>query len=249
VRPSDLGPPELRDLTEALNAAADEIERSEAARRQLTADITHELRTPLAALQAGLEELRDGFIEPDARTLASLHDQATRLGRIVGDLSALADAESDTIQLHREGLDLGEVAQLAAAAWEGTLLASGLAVEVDLPPGVEVVADRDRVHQMLDNLLANAAAYCHEGDVVRISVRSDGDTGVMCVTDTGPGFRAEDLPVVFERSWRGASSAGTQGSGLGLPIVRALAEAQGGTVQVESEEGKGATITVRLPVA
>lgn len=249
ARPSDLGPPELRDLTQALTAAADEIERSEAERRRLTSDITHELRTPLAALQAGLEELRDGLAPADPATLAALHDQASRLGRIVSDLSGLAQAESHALELHREAMDLGEAVEMAAAAWRGTLQASGLSVEFDLSRGVEVVADRDRLHQILDNLLANAAAYCRPGDSVRVAVAAGGAEGLLQVVDTGPGFRAEDLPFVFERAWRGANAAGTQGSGLGLPIVRALAEAQGGSVQVESVAGRGATITVRLPMA
>jgi two-component system sensor histidine kinase BaeS len=249
ARPADLGPPEFHALAEALVAAADEIERSERARQQLTADIAHELRTPLTALQAGLEELRDGLVPAEPATLAALHDQASRLGRIVGDLSALAAAESDGLELHLEPIDLGEVVRLAGSAWEVPLRSTGVSVEHDVPSGVVVLADRDRVQQILGNLLANAAAYCRSGDTVCVLVSTEGSEGLLRVADTGPGFRAEDLPIVFERSWRGASAAGTQGAGLGLPIVRALAEAQGGSVQVQSEEGRGATITVRLPTA
>jgi two-component system sensor histidine kinase BaeS len=247
ARPTDLGPPEFQDLTRALSAAADEIERSETARRQLTDDIAHELRTPLAALQAGLEELRDGYLEADHQTLSALHDQAARLGRIVEDLSALAAAESMTLELHRRPLDLAEVVGLAVASWARTLQAAGISVEEDLPPGVIVHADADRVHQIIDNLLANAARYCRVGDSVHVSVAPDGKQGLLRVADTGPGFRAEELPVVFQRTWRGTASTGTRGSGLGLPIVRALAQAHAGTVEVTSVEGQGATITVRLP--
>jgi two-component system sensor histidine kinase BaeS len=114
---------------------------------------------------------------------------------------------------------------------------------------VIVRADSDRVHQIVGNLLANAILYCRPGDTLRLEVASEGAQGLLRVADNGPGLCAEDLPLVFERSWRGHSAAGTQGSGLGLPIVRALAEAQEGSVQVESVEGQGATITVRLPAA
>jgi two-component system sensor histidine kinase BaeS len=249
ARPADPGPPEFQELIRALSAAADDIERSEAARRQLTDDIAHELRTPIAALQAGLEELRDGYLQADPQVLSALHDQATRLGRIVADLSALAAAESATLELHLRPLDLAEVVGLAAAAWAGTLQAAGLVVEQDLPEGVVVRGDADRVHQVVGNLLANAARYCRPGDTVRVSVAADREQGLVRVADSGPGFRAEELPLVFQRTWRGTSATGTRGSGLGLPIVRALAQAQGGTVAITSSPGHGATITVRLPMA
>jgi two-component system sensor histidine kinase BaeS len=247
ARPADLGPPEFADLTLALSAAAEEIERSEGARRQLTTDIAHELRTPLTALQAGLEELRDGLIPADRATLAALHDQATRLGRIVNDLAELSAAESPGVQLQLSVVDLADVAALALAARRGSLEAAGLVVEEDIDAGTEVIADADRMHQVVGNLLANTVLYCRRGDRVLVRVHVDGGYGVLEVSDTGPGFRAEELPYVFERAWRGVSADGTRGSGLGLPIVRALVQAQDGTVQVHSVQGDGATFAVRLP--
>jgi two-component system sensor histidine kinase BaeS len=249
ARPHDLGPPEFADLTLALSAAAEEIERTEDARRQLTADIAHELRTPLTALQIGLEELRDGLVPADQATLAALHDQATRLGRIVNDLSQLSEAESDGIQLHLAEVELSHVANLALAARQGALESAGLLVERDIDHEVRIIADPDRMHQVVGNLLANTALYCRRGDRVRVRVGIDDGRGVLEVSDNGPGFRAEELPHVFDRAWRGASADGTRGSGLGLPIVRALVEAQGGKVRVRSEEGQGATISVRLPLS
>ena len=248
ARPADLGPPEFADLTRALNAAADEIEDSERARRRLTADIAHELRTPLTALQAGLEELRDGYAPPDHATLAALHDQATRLGRIVNDLSELSAAETSGIQLQMDRVDLALVADLALAAREGSMASAGLLVDRELAPGVVVVADADRMHQVIGNLLANTVQYCRRGDRVVVRVMAGTDGGVLEVIDTGPGFRPEELPRVFDRAWRGVSADGTRGSGLGLPIVRALVAAQGGQVSVQSVEGHGATFRVVLPL-
>jgi signal transduction histidine kinase len=160
ARPDDLGPPEFQELASALIAAADEIERSELARRQLTADIAHELRTPLTALQAGLEELRDGWIPADTQTLAALHDQASRLGRIVNDVAELAAAESSGLHVQLEDVDLAQVARLVLAARGGSLEAAGLVVHRDIDRRVRVLADADRMHQVLGNLLANAALYC-----------------------------------------------------------------------------------------
>ena len=206
ARPVDLGPPEFADLTTALNAAAEEIERSENARRQLTADIAHELRTPLTALQIGLEELRDGLVPADPATLAALHDQATRLGRIVNDLSQLSEAESAGIQLHLAEVELANVANLALAARQGSMESAGLVVERDIDHEVRVIADADRMHQVVGNLLANTVLYCRPGDRVRVRVSIDDGRGVLEVSDNGPGFRAEELPHVFDRAWRGVSA-------------------------------------------
>ena len=247
ARPDDLGPPEFADLTIALSAAAQEIERSEAARRQLTADIAHELRTPLTALQIGLEELRDGLVPADPATLAALHGQATRLGRIVNDLSELSAADAAGVQLCLSEVELTHVANLALAARQGSMEAAGLLVERDIDHEVRIIADADRMHQVVGNLLANTVLYCNPGDRVTVRVRIDDGFGVLEVSDTGPGFRDEELPHVFDRAWRGVSADGTHGSGLGLPIVKALVQAQHGTVEVQSVEGHGATISVRLP--
>ena len=146
ARPVDLGPPEFAELATALVAAADEIERSETARRQLTDDIAHELRTPLAALQAGLEELRDGLVPADPEALFALHNQATRLGRIVNDLSDLAAAESSELHVTLDEVDLAAVAELALPAHASSMKSAGLLVVQDLQPGTRVIADAGRMH-------------------------------------------------------------------------------------------------------
>ncbi len=246
VRPAEPGPPELRDLTAALDAAAESIERSERERHRLASDIAHELRTPLTVLQASLEELRDGLVPPDRATLAGLHDQARRMGRVIDDLSVLAETEGSQLGLHLRPVDLGQTAHTAVAASAGVLHATGLRVDLDLRPAVVVVADSDRIHQMLTNLLTNAAQYCRPGDHVTVRVDRDGSHGLLQVTDTGPGICAASLPHVFDRAWRGPAAT-VPGSGLGLPIVRALAEAHGGTATLDSTEGVGTTISIRLP--
>jgi two-component system sensor histidine kinase BaeS len=248
VRLEDSGRPELRDLTEALNAAVAEIETSEHARRQFTDEIAHELRTPLAALQAGLEELRDGLVPAEPATLAALHDQATRLGRIVEDLGQLSAAESEGLQLSLEAVDLGRVAALALASREGSMQTAGLTVDRDLEEGVVVTGDPDRLHQVVGNLLANTL-YCRPGDRVTVRVRRHRGWGVLEVADTGPGFAPGELARAFDRGWRGPGARGTEGSGLGLAIVRSLVLAQGGTVRLANGSEGGAVARVTLQLA
>ena len=247
ARVPDSGREELADITHALNDAAAEVERSEEARRRFADEIAHELRTPLAALQAGLEELRDGLVPAEATTLTALHDQATRLSRIVEDLGQLSAAESTGLQLTLEEVDLGRVAALALASREGSMASAGLVVERDLEEGVLVTGDPDRLHQVVGNLLANTL-YCRPGDRVVVSVRRKRGWGVLEVSDTGPGFAPGELAHAFDRGWRGPAAQGTDGSGLGLAIVRSLVLAQGGTVRLANgpDGGTVARVTLRL---
>ena len=249
ARVPDLRRAELAELVDTLNAAASEVERSEQARQRLTADIAHELRTPLTALQAGLEELRDGLVPPTPATLAALHDQASRLGRVVVDLAELSAVESGGLPLVLGRVDLGTVAQEALSTRWGAMSAAGLGARAVVEPSVFVVADGDRLHQVLGNLLANSTAYCRPGDTVEVCVRTEDGHGVLQVSDTGPGLAHDERTHAFDRRWRGRGARGTSGSGLGLPIVQALVLAQGGRVELTSAEGAGTVVRVMLPLA
>lgn len=239
-------PGELGALARTFDETADAIETSERVRRNLAADVAHELRTPLAVLQAGLEELRDGLVPADHHTLAALHDQSVRLARTVNDLAALAAAEAPALTATSTVVDLASVAASATAGSAAALRAAGVTVETDLEP-VEVVADADRVGQILGNLLANVARYCRPGDTVRIRTSQDGDEGVLAVEDTGPGMDPDEIGHATERFWRGRHATGVAGSGLGLAIVAALAEAQHGRVSIASDGCHGTAVTLRLP--
>jgi signal transduction histidine kinase len=242
-------PGELGDVARAVDAMADEVVRAEAVRRQLAADVAHELRTPLAGLQAGLEELRDGLVGPDPARLAGLHDQALRLGRVVDDLAALAAAESAVLSLQPADVDLAELVRSAVAGQEPMLRAAGLELTTVLTGPVPVRVDADRVHQAVVNLLANAARYCRPGDRVSIRASTADSMGLVEVADTGPGIAEADLPHVFQRLWRGRGSVAVAGSGIGLAVVRELVTAHGGTVAVDSTPGAGTRFTIRLPLA
>jgi two-component system sensor histidine kinase BaeS len=241
------GPGELGDLGRAFDTMVAEVSRAEQARRTLTADVAHELRTPLAMLRAGLEELRDGFADPDPARLTSLHDQTLRLGRVVEDLAELAAAESAALSLRLADVDLAALARAELDAHAPRLAAAGLVARAELTEGVVVRADADRLHQALGNLLDNAERYLRAGDGVTVRVSTTGDEAVVQVADTGPGIPDEAFPHVFDRLWRGRGHRDVAGSGIGLAVVRELVTAHGGTVEATSGPAGGATFTIRLP--
>jgi len=247
VRAAGDAPGELGDLADAFNDMADAVVRSDTERRNLTADVAHELRTPLAALQAGLEELRDGFIEPTPAGLAGLHDQSLRLGRVVADLAELSAVETAALTLDLAPVDLAALAADALSRAEPQLRAAGLATELESVGPVWVRADADRLHQAVGNLLANTARFCRKGDTVTLRAMTDGGDAVLTVADTGPGIPAEELPHIFDRLWRGRAAEQIAGSGIGLALVREIVTSHGGTVHAASASGEGTVISLRLP--
>lgn len=248
ARATIAAPGELGELADAFNGMADAVVRSDRDLRNLTADVAHELRTPLAALQAGLEEMRDGLVLPTPEGLAGLHDQSLRLGRVVNDLADLSAAETAGRSLRLSPVDLAQVARDALALQEPQLRAAGLNVHVDLGGPAVVRADADRLHQAIGNLLANAARYCRPGDSVTLAVARDEGQAVLRVADSGPGIPEDELPHIFDRLWRGRAAEGVAGSGIGLALVREIVTSHRGTVEAESSPGEGTTIVIRLPV-
>ncbi|HEY3478280.1 MAG TPA: HAMP domain-containing sensor histidine kinase [Amycolatopsis sp.] len=241
-------PGELGELADAFDHMADQVTRADRARRNLTADVAHELRTPLATLQAGLEELRDGLEPPDVERLTSLHDQALRLGRVVQDLADLTAAENAAVSLRLTDFDLAALIGEVVTAHSARLRAAGIDVHSELTEHIPVHADPDRLHQAVGNLLGNTARYARPGDSVTIRTRSAGGAATIEVADTGPGIPADELPHVFERRWRGRSGAPVPGAGIGLAVVRELVTAHGGTVTAASEPDGGSTFTITLPL-
>ncbi|MBC9717451.1 HAMP domain-containing histidine kinase [Streptomyces sp. TRM66268-LWL] len=241
-------PGELGDLARAFDAMADNVAHTEQTRHRLAADVAHELRTPLASLQAGLEELRDGYVDASVVRLVSLHDQALRLSRIVGDLGELAEAESARLSLHLAEVDLAALAGAAVAEREAELRSAGLTVHsAPGPTALLVRADGDRLHQALGNLLSNAARHCRPGDTVTVTTSATPFEALVEVADSGPGIPAEELPHVFDRLWRGTRARAGGGSGIGLAVVKELVTAHGGTVTADSGPDGGTRLTLRLP--
>lgn len=242
------GPGELRTLAEAFNGMADHLDREDQLRRNLVADVAHELRTPLAILQGSTEALLDGVDQPTPEVLGSLNDEVTRLRRLVGDLEMLAAAEAAGLRQRSDPVDLTDVVASAADLLRPMADDRGFTIRVDPVPAA-VIGDADRLHQVAVNLIANAVKFTPTGGAITIRTGSTGTLAHFEVIDNGPGIPDQDLPHVFERFWRGANGDKVSGSGIGLAVVAELVAAHHGTVTAENVPGGGARFTVTLPAA
>jgi two-component system sensor histidine kinase BaeS len=242
------GPGELGQVSAAFATMARSLRHEDRLRRDMVADIAHELRTPVTILQGGTEELLDGIADPTPGKLTSLHDETLRLGRLVDDLATLAAAQAAALTLHKAPADLGKIAATAAGALESQITEAGLALNLDTPE-VPAVVDDARITQIVTNLLTNAVKYTPPGGQVTLTTRASDGTATLTVADTGPGIPAADLPHVFERFWRGTSAQRRSGAGIGLAVAAELAAAHGGTVTAASPTGGGAVFTLTLAAA
>jgi len=237
---------ELAELAAEFDRMADASSREDQLRRTLVADVAHELRTPISVLQASCEGILDGVVTPTSEVISSIHDEVLRLATRVEDLQVLASAEAAGLRLAAEPVDLAEVAREAASALASGFAAANVELATDLEP-VTVAGDRARLHQIITNLLTNALKFTPARGGARLEVRGAGSTARLTVADSGPGMSAEELGHVFERFWRGAGAASTQGSGIGLAVVQELVSAHHGTIETRSEPGRGTTFVISLP--
>ena len=242
------GPGELRELAAAFDQMADTIGRQEQLRRDLVADVAHELRTPVAVLQAGHEALLDGVTEPTPGQLASLRDEVLRLSRMIGDLQTLAAADDAALHLSRRPCDLASLAAAAADSLAGQFEAAGITLDRQLAPA-GILADPRWLHQVITNLLTNTLKFTPADGRVTIATRPGGTQAVLTVTDTGTGIPAGELPRIFDRFWRGRQASQTSGSGIGLAIAAELTQAHGGQLSATSQPGRGTQMTLTLPRA
>jgi two-component system sensor histidine kinase BaeS len=238
---------ELGELATAFDHMADTISREDELRRAVVADVAHELRTPLAILQAGTESLADGIVEPSLDALSSLHEEVLRLARTVDDLDTLASVEAASLSMHKQPLDLAEVAAQMIGALRPAFENAGVKL-VDHLSSALVTADPHRVGQVLTNLLTNALKFTPPAGSVSVTVAADGNgAAVLEVVDTGIGIPPDELEHVFDRFWRGKETRRLAGSGIGLTVVRSLVDAHGGTVDILSRSSEGTRVRVTFP--
>lgn len=244
------GVEEVSALGSAFNDMASSLQAEDQARKTLTTDVAHELRSPLANLRGYLEGIQDGVVEPDDATIASLHEEATAMQTLVDDLQQLSLAETGRLHLHREDLDVGDLVERTVTAHRGAATAARVELVARTIPGLVTAIDPDRFRQVLANLIGNALRHTPAGGRVDVSAEPSDEAVLVRVRDTGTGIAEHHLPHLFERFYRADESRtrATGGSGLGLAIAQELVRAHDGEITVSSVVGQGTVFTILLPV-
>ena len=249
-RAETTGPSEIRELAQNFNLMAADLEEAERQRRNLTADVARELRTPLSNIQGYLEAMRDGLVQSTPETIDTIHGEALHLSRLVEDLRLLAQVEAGELALELAPVSLDGLLRSAVDAVRPRAEAKGVDLGLEVAPSLPPVSvDSTRIAQVVGNLLENAITHTPEGGAVTVQARAADEAVEISVSDTGPGIAPDDLPRLFDRFYRAdpSRSRSTGGSGLGLTIARRLAEAHGGTIEAESALGQGSRFIIRLP--
>jgi signal transduction histidine kinase len=241
---------ELASLANDVNHLGEHLATIERRRTQLLGEVTHEMRTPITVIRGQAEGLIDGVVAPSPETFAAIADEASRLQRIVDDLTLLSRADEGTLDIDLTELDLGTVSAAAAERLRPQFEYADVALVVDLgdpPEPIPIRGDVDRLTQVLSNLLGNALGQTSAGGTVTLRTGRRSSLAFVDVIDTGPGIPADEVERIFERFYRGAG-ASQAGRGIGLTIARSLARAHGGDVTVEAA-APGATFRVSIPIS
>ena len=244
---------EIGNLARAFNTMSADLARASQLRKQMTADLAHDLRTPLTILRGYLEGLKESQIQGTPGLYTLMHGEVLHLQRMVEDLRVLSLADAGELSLNQRVVDPTALLERTGLLYFVAAEQQGIQLRVeaaeDLP---SILVDTDRITQVLNNLVSNALRHTHSGEIV-LGARASANHVYLSISDTGSGIAAEDLPFVFDRFYRGDKSRqrseNGDSSGLGLAIAKAIVEAHGGTIQVESPEGSGTTFTLALPVA
>jgi signal transduction histidine kinase len=243
---------EMKEIGEAVNDLALTLNKQERLRKQFTADFAHELRTPLATLRSQLEAYLDGVFDPTTDRLEKSHAELMRLVRLVNELESLIAAENPEIKLNKAPISAKELLTFMYEQFKTSFNDKGVTMILHLPgDDPTITVDRDRVVQVLTNVINNALQYTDKGNNVHLSLKEYPSGIAYVIEDEGEGINKEDLAHLFERFYRGDKSRDrkTGGIGIGLSIVKALVDAHGGEVSIESELGKGTKVTIYLPNA
>jgi signal transduction histidine kinase len=241
---------QFNQMARAFNRMIAEIERTDELRRDLAADVAHELNTPLHIIQGYLEGIQDGVYQSDEEVVGIMLEEANLLSRLVEDLRTLSLAEAGQLPLELRSIDLAELLDDLRITFSGQAAESGIDLTVSHEEAGELNGDADRLNQVLGNLLSNALRHSSKGDEIRVEASHSAEGSTILVSDSGEGIAPEDLPFVFDRFWRADKSrthADGSAHGLGLAISRQLIRAHGGDISVESSLGEGTTFTIWLP--
>ena len=240
---------ELGQLASSFNKMSVDLAKSNQARKQMTADIAHDLRNPLSIILGYTEALSDGKLSGSADVFTTMHKEAQHLGLLIDDLRTLSLLDSEELSLTYQQIAPKTLLERISAAHSPQAQNKAISIRVNVDQDLPVVeVDPERMAQVLGNLVSNAMRYVPEGGWIELSATADDSSVTLHVRDNGLGIAPEDLPHVFTRFYRGDKSRQLNGeAGLGLTIARSLVEAHGGRISVESEPGQGTTFTIRLP--
>ena len=248
VRVQEKGPPEVHSLTRSFNSMAERLQVSDQQRRNMLADISHELRTPITVIQGNVEGMLDGVYPVDEARLKSIIEETQILSRLVEDLRTLALAESGALRLKREPTNLAGLIRDSVSGFEAQAKEKDIQIDLALAEGEDANVDPQRIREVLTNLLSNALRYTPRGGSIKVNLMEAGFGTERNVTisigDSGPGIEPVMLPHVFDRFYKSSDSGGM---GLGLSIAKYMVEAHKGKIRAESEVGKGTKITFSFP--
>ena len=239
---------ELYELSQAVTAMAQTLERQEKLRQRLTGDVAHELRTPLTNIASHLEMMCEGIWQPTSERLESCYEEITRIAGLVDDMEKLHQIDSEQLILHKSRFSVRPVLENTAAMFERETADKNITLEINCNE-ISIHADKDRITQVVTNLLSNAVKYTGTNGHICIDDKNDDSIFRLTVSDTGIGIAPDDLLHIFERFYRADKSRNrsTGGSGIGLAVAKAIVEAHGGTISVKSESEKGSAFIVTLP--
>ena len=239
---------ELNELVLATTHLANSLNEQEGLRKKLTADVAHELRTPLATVSSHLEAMIEGVWEPTEERLQSCHEEIGRITNLVKDLERLAKVEGDNLKPNKDFVDLSKIVHSVSRSLETEIYKKDLHLFIE-GESVTVLADQERMRQVVFNLLSNAIKYTPKQGEIRIIIKETKDYGEIYVEDNGIGIPHEEQPFIFERFYRADKSRNRKqgGAGIGLAIVKSIVKAHGGHVAVESEVDKGSRFIIQLP--
>lgn len=239
---------ELNELGEAVKSLALQLDNQEQLRKRMTTDIAHELRSPMAVVRSQVEGMIDGVMEPTDERLGRINGEIMRLTKLIDDLNELSIIENDLYELKKERFNLTELVVDISEGFKAICKTKELDMLVDVEPGIEMIGDRKRIGQVMNNLLSNAYKYTDNGSIM-VQLKENDEAIELRVEDTGIGISDKDLPYVFERFYRADPSRNrnTGGAGIGLAIVKKIVESHGGKISVESTIGTGTIFIIEIP--
>lgn len=245
---TDICTMELSELGNAVNHMAESLDNQEMLRRRLTSDVAHELRTPVANVSSNIEAIIEGVLEPTNERLSSCYNELERITGIITELEKLRQIEGENMILHIGHVDIYELAKEVKLIFENEMSKKNIRCDI-IEEHIDVCVDKDKMSQVLNNLISNAVKYTDNYGNIQITVIQENENVVITVEDNGCGIDDNDIPYIFERFYRTDKSRNrsTGGAGIGLTITRAIVQLHGGTIHVESKKGVGSLFKVTIP--